>query len=238
MSLSAVFIGRRRVVVCADSRTVGTETGRICDRNEKLFQAGERSACGIGALINVGPRASDFVPNRIKKLCIDERLRDRPRELLSAIKDDIWRPLSRLFIEEPGRFKSLLPDQQVIFVAFCLTRRAMGEIDLLELRLPMLANQRGEPSLGEPEIESFMDGFLPAGPVIYSIGRANDLALQINPDLSDEPVLFAADRLFAAAAAHDQEVGGPVDVAAIDEQGFRWLRKKSSVATYFGAGNL
>jgi hypothetical protein len=147
---------------------------------------------------------------------------------LCAIRDDLHGALTALFAENP------LPDLPSAFSAFSVRRKRNGEIDLLELNFPVIAASDGHRLLGEPEIKSHLEGVLPSGPFVYHIGRSDcltkDLEKRLDPDLPDGNVLKDIDNIFETARAVNgscrDEVGGPIDVAAIDSVGFRWLRRK------------
>jgi hypothetical protein len=84
-----------------------------------------------------------------------------------------------------------------------------------------------------------MQGYLP-GPFIYHssrgdciqhwIDRLNQL---VHPDNDDGALLSGVDQVFQIARSTSQscqdEISGPIDVAAIDSAGFRWLRRKATL---------
>lgn len=226
--------GRSRTVVCADSRGI-RKSGGISDDCQKLLKAGDRTACGFVGFSAFGPAPADQVSNRICGLLASAgRLKDSPREFLAAIGDMIYVPLKRLALKEGvAKFRWDM-DTEVAFVAFCLSHGAKGELTLLELRLPIRigapntpAENSTELTLGEPEITTHLADHIPSGPLAYWLGNEGKGGggLPIDPDLSDSAVLEQVDRLFRECA--NQIIGGPIDVAAIDGQGFSWLRKKS-----------
>jgi len=194
-----------------------------------LFQAGERAVVGTVGITAVGQTAEDRMSYRIEKLCRDESLKDRPCRLLLAIAEDVHEKLVVLFREETWRFRWLLGDDtEIVLAVFCCRRGPAGEIDLLELRLP-LGVKNGSPVIGDPKIKMHMERFIPAGAVLYQLGGSDEMTRHRskipNPDSSDSVVLASADSFYEACAT--SEIGGPVDVAAIDSDGFRWLRRKT-----------
>jgi len=168
-----------------------------------------------------------YVSSRIQRICAEDTLRDSPRELLSAIRDDVQGALTALFAESP------LPDLPSVFSALSVRRTPIGEIDLLELDFPVVTSD-GNPLLGEPTIKAHLEGELPRGPFHFPVGRPDCLPKDVqkiaDPDLPDAAILTGVDKIFEAVGAFSRscrdEVGGPIDVAAIDSAGFRWLRKK------------
>jgi hypothetical protein len=125
-----------------------------------------------------------------------------------------------------------LPDLPVIFSAFSIRRKQNGEIDLLELLFPIITIQCGARLLDDPEIKPRFEGEIPRGAFVYYFGRTvpMELAQTLNADLPDSTLLGKVDDVFEAIRAVDDqcrdEIGGPIDVAAIESHGFRWLRKK------------
>jgi hypothetical protein len=140
-----------------------------------------------------------------------------------------------MFADEPSRFQWLLPDTQIFFVAFCLTRERTGDVDLLELRFP-LCNLEG-PVLGEPEIITHMEREIPRGTYCYNLGPkclVNDPLNPLDLDSSDDAILCAVEPMISgfkqADAVCREEIGELISVAAIDSAGFRWLRNATPPA--------
>lgn len=224
MSLQIICCGRRQVIVCSDSRGV-YEFGAARDHFQKLFAAGEMSACGIGGVLELS--ATDRIADRVLAFCSRQDLRDSPQKLLLAIRDDLFYSIKTLF-ESELRFKLRADVGEQLFTAFCIKRAPTGEIDFWELCFA----PSGE-SLAEPELNARVENSIPLGPFIYSTGftGAESVVNHIKPDLSDdELILQSADATFLETTReklYAGEVGGPVDVIAIDKNGLRWLRKKS-----------
>jgi len=126
-----------------------------------------------------------------------------------------------------------LPDLPTVFNAFSARRNSSGEIDLLELSFPVVANN-GQRTLGEPQITPHFEGVIPPSDFLYPIGRPdclpNNPGSFVNPNHQDDEILKGVDELFnKARSASDScrdEIGGPIDVAALGPDGFRWLRRK------------
>ncbi len=239
MSMILCKVGRTRAVICADSRIVIGEGDGISDDCQKLLQAGDRTVCGFVQFSAFGSAPADQISNRISGLLAsDERLKDSPRKLLAAIGDVICGQIKRLSLECPEGFRHVYLDSEIVFAAFCLSLSAEGELDLFELRLPIhqspnASQGSSEATLGEPEIITHAD-HRPPGPTMYALGKEGPLAARpLNPDLSDSTVLEQVDCVFNKF--RDEETGGPIDVAVIDGQGFRWLRTK---ATHAGIDTL
>jgi hypothetical protein len=241
-TLHLALFGKQRIIFCSDSRG-HSESGPIDDEFQKLFQAGKRTLCATSGVLMLPPDL--YVSSVIQSICGDNSFIDSPRELLYAIRDEMHGPLSMLCEANP------LPDLPSIFSVISVLRVRTGEIDLLDLDFPIVMND-GIRMLGEPVIKSHLEGALPRGPFVYHHSRGDCLPHYVtNPDtafdlivpvagghlkdklFSDEEVLLEIDSIFEAVTAANKscrdEVGGPIDVAAIDSVGFRWLRKKPIV---------
>jgi|ERR1017187_2872418 hypothetical protein len=225
-TLHIALCGRQRIVVCSDSRG-HSRSGPSGDVFNKLFQAGQRTLCATSGVLMLSPDV--YVASRVARICAEVRLQDSPRELLSAIRDDMHRPLVDLFTKNP------LPDDlPSVFSAFSIRRSRNGEIDILNLDFPVVTGSDGRRLLGKPTTISQLEGLRPPGRFVYHHSRGDclpkDLNQMVDPDLPDNIVLVAVDAIFESARASTQscrdEIGGPIDVAAIDSNGFRWLRRK------------
>ena len=239
MSINLVVASPTRVVACADSRVSCSDPAIPTTDNgaPKIFQAGTSSIAGhVGiGLVAAFNHAGE--------------LRDSPRKILEAFRGYFGHPLlAELGKPEHAEFlKRILPGTPVVTSSFVLTQKPSGEIDLLELTFPLRAREDGTPQLGEPEITVHKENFRPVA-TRSSFLNANgfvylrcatsieatflQLAGQINPDLADADILRDVDRVFQAAGAQNPAcalaIGGTIVVAAIDAEGFRWLRKWSA----------
>jgi hypothetical protein len=234
MSLHLVKSGRSRVVACSDN--IGCfESGPPSTEVQKLFQTGRWTLCGMAGITEAGP--GDPIANRIHGLSTTIDLGDSPRRFLSALRDELTPRFAQLFAEDCSRFQWLLPDTEVLFVAFSLKRDRTGTIDLLELRFP-LHEANAKPALGNPEIVPHLEGVLPGGPIVYNLSPApvrNDLLGRLNPDAGDDIILAGIDKavegIRSASDLVRAESTARMDVAAIDAEGVRWLRKFSTAQT-------
>ena len=87
--------------------------------------------------------------------------------------------------------------------------------------------------MAEPTITARIDGIIPPGPFVYHASRGDCLPADLSGLDSDSPdskVLGDVDKIFEAARATNascrDEIGGPIDVAAIDSHRVHWLRRK------------
>ena len=236
MSINLVVAGPDRVVVCSDNREHFEQGGHDDDGPAKIFQAGERSVfghVGIGAIATLSPTRDQ---------------RDNPRKLLEQFRDEYRGPLFSELAGKTEWLRQIQPGTPVVFSAFCLTRKPSGEVDLLELTFPLGALEDGTPQLGEPEIRARMEGVLPkrrnsfltphglvycnpSNTMVDPFTRTIVLlAGRINPDLPDADILRDVDHVFQTAIRDDPAcrvaIGENIYVAAIDADGFRWLRGK------------
>jgi hypothetical protein len=118
-----------------------------------------------------------------------------------------------------------------VFSAFAIHRSSSGAINFLDLDIPTRESANGGRSIGEPEITTRFKNMSGRGFSLYSgneipPGSINDLRVES----SDEDLLKGIDAVFEGAralTAHARdEIGGAIDVAAIDQRGFQWLRRK------------
>jgi hypothetical protein len=229
MSLLLAVVGQHRVIAGADSRR-SDENGEYRDDVQKLFQAGKHCLCGLSGICNLGQ--NDWIETRVASLCADAGLQDSPKTLLSAIRENLYPPLARLFAEDPYRFAWLLPDSEIIFGAFALYRAPNSKLDLVELRFPISSidghpDHLNQPTLDEPELDVILEDHVPQGPIGYCLGSyAEPSAIPhiVQADLPDAVVIRQLDDVFQSAQG--TEVGPLTDIAAIDLNGFGWLRSK------------
>jgi len=235
MSVHLVKVGRRQVVVCSDGQGTN-DTGSVGTDYEKLFRTGERSFCGIVGALSLDRAGTDLIAPRITKLCSVDALLDSPRKFLSALRDDLHQSFIKLFATDADAFKWYLDDTKIVFEAFSLMRERTGEITLLELQFP-LENDAGTPRLGEPKIITTMEGEMPRGVFCFALGpeyvQRNPL-MPLNPDSGDDAILAMVDPMIDSFKRNDamcrNEIGGVIEVAAIDADGFRWLRRDETKA--------
>ncbi len=232
MSLHIIKSGRRRVVACAD-KIACAESGPPDTDQEKLFQAGRYTLCGMVGITEAAP--GDSIAVRVHRLSLKDGLRDSPKRFLVALRDELHPLLTRALVEHSSRFRWLLPDTKVLFVAFCFKREPSGEIDLLELRFP-LYEARGKPALGEPEIIAHIEGALPGGPVLYNLAPSPlqtdvliPLLAPVDPDAADDLILASIDKAVRSIRNVSErtraETTASTDVVVLDADGVRWLRK-------------
>lgn len=253
-TLNLVICGLSRVVVCSDSRgSASPADGIPADDNcQKLFQCGTRSACvASGILAGQGL----YVPDRLAAICADAELQDSPREILSRVESVLRGPINAALLEDARHPVDRSP-VDFIFDVFCVRRHHSGAIDLVALHFPMTTDAGGNPVLGAAEVSlPLIDSLPPWAPreivrgdsillpsgrtVPYSFGHGDCLTKKLEQELdvntlSDEAILSAVDQIFETARQESPicaaDIGGPIDVAAIDADGFRWLRKKPAVA--------
>jgi hypothetical protein len=223
--------GRSRVIVCSDSRVTG-EGDAAWDDAPKLFQVGSRMLCGIVGKSGVGP--ADPIGEIVVRLAKNSpALGDSPLAFLEALRDELNPHFIRMFTDDPEGFVRGLAGP-LLFGAFCLARSEAGNIDFFQCEIPM-QEAGGKAYLGEPKITR------PApwgrGIFAYSMGQvasSESFFPLINPDDRDEVVLAAVDRTIEefknADAVFRHDVGGVIEVAAIDAAGFRWLRRDEAKA--------
>lgn len=241
MSINLVKIGQHRVLAIADSRGC-YKYGPPRDDLLKLFQLGSRTVAGIGGLTEIRP--GDDIAERVEKLSAVDALADSPREFMTALASDLHEPLRDRFAKNPHLFKWLLADTSIVLTAFCLTRERSGEITLLELQFA-LENRDGAPACGEPQIITHAERLVPARQMMYCAPTdfpMKHLFRQLDADSPDDCVLADVDRLFETAKRENAvcraEIGGPLDVAVIDAEGFRWLRRKPAWTPEIPAAGL
>jgi hypothetical protein len=224
VSLLIAVCGRRKVIVCGDSRAVYLD-GRHRDDIQKLFQAGRYTVCGISGATHLG--AAGSVPDRVSKLCAKEELRDNPVQLLDAIRADVHALLSEI---------PLPPEDPIVFAAFVLRKQQNGNLDLLELEFPIATTAKGRRTIDQPCVTVHAEG--PAlGRIAYSLGHGDcltrKLEQRLDPDvLSDDAIVNGVEEIFEAAKAENRkcqaDIGGRIKVAVIDAGGFRWLPNKTA----------
>lgn len=217
-----------RVIVCSDSRGHSGD-GPIGDDFEKLCKCGQWTACFISGNLTIPPdiRVSDLVA----KLCAQDTLQDSPEKLLSAIRDNLHRNFLPLLLRlnETGA-----PEMYCFFSAHVIQRTRDGHVTLSVLEYPIQMVASGERRVGGPEIRPYT---LKPEPFIFPFGNGDCLDLNqvkerlLNrPKLAKERLPFEVDALFATARAANKtcfdQVGGPIDVAVIDSEGFHWARQK------------
>ncbi len=225
-TLHVILHGRKRIVVCSDSRGHSEESGPSPEVFQKLFQSGKRTLCGIHGILTLPPDI--LISNQISKLCSQDELRDLPRELLIAIRNVVEGPIAALFAGQPP------PDLPSIFGAFSIQRRRNGELTFWKLDFPVVKALNGDRSVGEPQLKAAIEGFPPAPYFHYFEARGDclpsDFMERVHPDSPEAEILRGVDDIFAFATTLNKscadEIGGPIDVAVIDSIGVSWLRKK------------
>lgn len=226
-TLHLVLSGQRQTVVCSDSRGHGEDNTVNTDDFEKLFCAGDRTACCMSGILFLPPAPGVRASFQIASLCGEDRFRDAPRKLLTAVRDSVREGLSSMFAYHP------LPDLPSIFTVFTISRKPTNEVDILELDFPIM-NGSGR-RIGDPTISVKVDGA--SRMFLYHHSRGDclpqDITNRVHPDSEDKALLSGIDNIFSAAMAKTKscsdEIGGPIDVAVIDASGFRWIRQKASV---------
>ncbi len=227
MSIVGAHVGERRVILWGDSREIDAH-GWCSDGHTKLFQAGDRSAVGITGATFSGYGADTYIPLMAAGICSDKRFADQPHDLLCAIRDAVHPPLAAWVARSPELFQWLKVETSLIFGAFCIRRSQFGTITLIELRIPLLS-RNGIPVVGEPILKPHLNEGSFSG-AYFQGGTGCDLAGNrdaINPDRPDQDVVAEVDRL--AGIFSGRTIGGPIDIAAIDSTGFRWIRQKPFV---------
>jgi hypothetical protein len=231
MSLLAIFTGRTRVIVFADSR--GTGAGRKpIDDIDKLFRAGERTLVGTtGTVLNLGPSPTHYIPRWLGDQCANSAMQDKPLELLTLAGNEIHRLIEAVFKSDPARIPKSTWADEVIFGLFAIQRHRDGRVDLIEMSI-----QREGNTIGAPRITRHIDGEVPQ-PWGYWSGKCSFLERNhqsFNTDAPDEAVVRQAGQVVMTAGAEHGKTGGPVDIAAIEADGVRWLQKKVSKTTHAG----
>jgi hypothetical protein len=253
-TLNLAICGRSRVVVCSDSRGAASPVDGIPadDNCQKLFQCGTSTACASSGIL-IGPGL--YIPDRLAAICADAKLQDRPRATLARIESELRGPIDAALLEDAKHPVDRCSDD-FVFDVFCIRRQDSGAIDLVALHFPMTTDSDGNPALGTAEVSLPLidslpswaprdivrgDGILlPPGAIVpYSFGHGECLTKELEQKLdvnvlSDEAILSGIDQIFETARQARPicaaEIGGPIDVAAIDAAGFRWLRKKPAIA--------
>jgi hypothetical protein len=222
-TLHILVNGYKRLVICSDSRG-HTDQGPSIEEFQKLFRAGKRTACCTSGLLMLPPGI--HTSNLIETICSEEELWDSPRDLLCAIRDATRERITELFLD------GAVPEIPSVFGAICVRRKSNGQLDLLELDFPILTAPNGSRSFGEPTMKIRFDGVFASFLYTHSRGDClpQNMQHRIDPDLPDNDLLAAVDEVFRAARMTSKscadEVGGSIDVAAIDSKGFCWLRRK------------
>jgi hypothetical protein len=196
--------------------------GGHVDGLEKLFQAGQFTAVGITGVsaLQTGVPVSDYVAH----ICGKAHLQESPWKLLDEIQREI-EPMLR------SMFKTVPLPSSIPFGAFVVSKRPSGELDLLELEIPISKGDRGM-RLAEPRTIVHAEG--PAlGRIAYSLGHGDyltrGLEQRLDPDLlSDADIVGKVDEIFRAATVESvagglDDIGGPLAIAVIDQGGFRWV---------------
>ena len=224
-TLHLVLGGKKRVVVCSDSRG-HSKNGPSTENFQKLFQAGRRTLCGTHGVLMLAPDI--YVSDRISRFCNDKKYQDSPQQILAAIRDDMRDPLFDLFNAHP------LPDGPSVFGALAISRKRTGELSFWKLDFPIVEKAPKVRSIAEPTIEPIIEG-MPQSFFHFAEARGDCLPVNftkmVHPDNSEAEILRGVDEIFSLiAASPDQscrnEVGGPIDVAVIDAVGVSWLRRK------------
>jgi hypothetical protein len=173
-----------------------------------------------------------MVSEPVARICTREELQDSPRQLLEAIRDELFGSFASSFHKRPAN------DSPSLFNVFVIRKRQSGTVDLLELDFPVSRNGVTA-RLGAPVIKPLAEDMQPHGPFMFYTGYPVAQSLAIDPDTSGD-VIASVDRTFEAVRANDaaagRRIGGPVDVCIIDNAGFRWLRKKPSAPIVSDAG--
>lgn len=242
-TLHLVAVGRQRAIICSDSR--GYDAAPIPDVDfRKGFQAGERTFLGIAGLLRYPASAiirrvtpNDFGPwvylaDHVGEICEREDLQDSPEALLATVGQELYPSVYRqIYVHNP------LPDEAsgaFVFSAFTFSRNEAGVCSLRELQFPVTGVGGGR-KLGEPKFITHLERAIPFGPFLWFLGKKIDRSIQLkNPDSEDSAVLRSVDEMYEGAKKLDGKgaIGGSIDVAAIDRQGFRWLRAKRDVPVW------
>jgi hypothetical protein len=223
MSLHVVISGDRQTIIAADSRAV-TDGGEVSnDYAQKLFQCGWRTICGISGF-TVGKTITGTLfcsQDRVEEICADYTLHDRPRAILDRIDRELHEPIAALVAEHAFT-------DDFLFESFCVHRRPDGVIDLLQMHFPIVIDA-GKPRLAAAEVTEQTT----SEPFLWSCGQELGGLKKFDTEFTaDDEILKAVDYIFESAKQHNSqqspvEIGGPIDVAAIDSVGLRWLRKKA-----------
>lgn len=228
MSLQIFKSGRRQAVLIAD----GLATGEFSTRSDvpKLWPAGRYTACGIVGLTEFA--IADEVSDHVELMCSNPTLQDNPRALLEAMRDDFRPRAARVLAANPRAFAWQLRDSNRLFGAYCVRRTPSGEIDLWELKFSF-SEKFGAITLDEPILENH------GRAVVFFLGFSESLRwnplLPIKPDAPDRDLLHAIDETLAAEKANPRSaIGGVLEVALIDEKGFRWIRRDRMKRSPFG----
>jgi hypothetical protein len=221
MSLIIALAGRKRVVVASDSRGCAMD-GSQADRYQKLYQAGQFTAVGTTGALDIAPGVG--ISERIAGICAREELRDSPRALLEALRDELREELT-------SRPNNRFPDGPIMFGAFAIRKKPDGWLDLLELEFAIETAADGSRFVGEPTLKAHFQG-MPRGSSGFSIGQRYPKGWEraVNLDSTADAIVSGVDRIFAMAKAESEKandmIGGPIDVAVIETTGFKWLRRK------------
>jgi hypothetical protein len=228
MSVQLVKLGREQIIVAADSRVTARRDITGADY-VKLFQAGERSLVSITGLIHLPRRwpweREELIPDCVSRLCANPYLADRPLAFLGALQDYLYARLVRLF-KKQSKFTCVPSDS--VFSGFYISCQPDGALDFLELQFP-LEDHNVIPELGLPSIVVHIKEQIPR-PFMFNVGPTFLIESQlplVDPGGPDDQIRAAINRTIAAAQAADEtcraEIGGPINMAAIDAHGFRWL---------------
>lgn len=232
-TLHFVVYGARRVIICSDG-SAHDRNGRIPGfRSVKLHNAGKYTTVGtVGAAnLPIPSQGTDWPVSRfVRRVCDVEEIRDKPLRLLWVIRRLLY-PIFELMQAE-RQWDSLHEDAVTAFEAFTVTRSRTGRVSIMSLNIPLLTSQAGRRSIGEPVMTVWVRACKPTQPYHMVFGTELPPGYRLpNPDddLPDEVLLSRIDRVFALAERASAYIGPPYDVAVIDDNGFRWVRRQTEV---------
>lgn len=221
MSLLIALAGNNKVVVSADSRGMWADDSPAGDNFEKLFQCGRNSVCGIVGIL-------DPISSRVGALCARTDLHDEPLRLLEAIRDDVQGPIAAFYLNNPA------PELALAFGAIVFRREPGGLVDFLELEFTVAETASGSRVQKSRAIKRHVESAKP-GRFSYTVGNVHpvtaDMAHKIDPDSgTDYAILRDVDAIYEVTSRmeHGAGTGGPIDVACLDADGFRWVRHKKA----------
>lgn len=229
MSLIVFWMGPERSIVCGDTRLTRVVDGTTADGGaSKLFQVGKRAIVGVTGFETFG-EANSSVTDSVAHLCAAESAQKDPQGLLRAIEGEVECLLAGASPEVQGWIhkEATAHFGGALFAALWHCRNH-GEIDLASLRV--ISERRGERTFVHGVIAPIAERATTTGanPALWVQGV--DIPLEAKQcfqaafkgDLSDCEILAIAERCYADLG--DARVGGVIEVAVIDQSGFRWLR--------------
>ena len=221
-TLHLILNGREQMVICSDSRGHSLESGPHAENFQKLFQAGKLTACCTSGVLIVPPGI--YASTLLEAICSRLELQDSPEDLLAAIREAMHERITGLYASRN------IPDMRSVFSALSVHRATTGHASIMELNFPVTRSWRGR-RLGDPTIRTEVDRVESLG-YSHSAGDClpQNLQQRVHPDLPDPLLLPCIDQIFEASRETSSvcrdEIGGPIDVAAIGSNGFRWVRRK------------